>query len=290
MKDSNRRVAVITGASSGIGAAAARRLAADGYAVFLTARRGDRLATLAEELRAGGHEVDYVPGDIRDEATCRLVVDRAAAWGRIEAVVANAGVGYTGPFVEMTDDQMRHMVDVNLMGVLRIVKHALPRLSSGAVLVLVGSVLSRVATPHNALYCATKHALAGFADALRLELRRSRIRVVHVMPGYTDTEFFDVQLRRERRAIDAVKKYWFFFSPDEVAAIIARRIRSPRAEVVVGTFNAAVVWVGTRFPSVLRGLIACVDDLSERKAAAEKAAVEAVERKAAEQAPAAPGA
>lgn len=274
MTDNQRRVAIVTGASAGIGAATARRLAAEGYAVVITARRADRLQALAAELRAAGHEVESVPGDIRDPAICRSVVERAAAWGSLEAVVANAGVGYTGPFAAMTDDEMRQMVDVNLMGVLRIVRDAIPELSPGAVLVLVGSVLSRIATPHNAVYCATKHALAGFADSLRLELRRDGVRVVHVMPGYTDTEFFDVQLRRERRAIDAVKKYWFFFSADQVADVIARRIRNPRAEVVVGAVNAAIVWVGTRFPSVLKGLVAFVDDLSERQARAKAAAAD----------------
>ncbi len=290
MTESNRRVAVVTGASAGIGAATARRLAAAGYAVFLTARRAERLDALVEELRGAGHEADRLVGDIREDGVCHAIIDRAAAWGRLEVVVANAGVGYTGPFAEMTDDQMRQLVDVNLMGVLRIVRHAIPRLEEEARLVVVGSVLSRIATPHNAVYCATKHALAGFCDSLRLELRRARVRVIHVMPGYTDTEFFDAQLRRERRAIDAVKKFWFFHGPDAVASVIERRIQRPRAEVVVGGLNAAVVWLGTRFPSVLRGLVMVVDELAEKKAAAEADLVAAVERQVAETAPAAPGA
>lgn len=264
MTQSNRRVAIVTGASAGIGAATARRLAAEGYAVLATARRGERLSALVDELRVAGHEAEFIVGDIREDEVCRGIIERASAWGRLEVVVANAGVGYTGPFVEMTDEQMRHLVEVNLMGVLRVTRHAIPRIQEEGRIVIVGSVLSRVATPYNAVYCATKHALAGFSDSLRLELRRARIRVIHVMPGYTDTEFFDAQLRRERRAIDAVKKFWFFHGPEAVAAVIARRIRRPRAEVVVGALNTAVVWLGTRFPSVLRGLVTIVDDLAEK--------------------------
>lgn len=260
------RVALVTGASSGIGAATARRLAADGYAVVVTARRADRLEALCEEIRAAGGVAEAVSGDVRDDVVIRTAVDRAAALGRLTVVVANAGLGYTGRFEEMTDEQLRHLVDVNILGVMRVVRHALPHLraSENGRVVIIGSVLSRVATTHNAVYCATKHAVVGFADALRLELRRDRIRVISILPGYTDTEFFDVQLRRDSRAIDGIKKFWFFHSPDAVADVVARRIEKPCAEVVVGGLNTAVVWVARRFPGFMNGMMTTVDVLMER--------------------------
>lgn len=265
-QQASRPVAVVTGASAGIGAATARRLVAAGYAVVVAARRGERLERLAGEIRESGGEALAVPGDLADAAFCRRLIAEAAAWGELEVLVANAGMGYSGAFTDMADEEIRRLVDVNLLGVVRTVHAALPimRARGGGRIVMVGSVLSRITTPGAAVYCATKHALVGFADSLRYEVRRDHIRIISILPGYTSTEFFDAMISRGKRGVDKVKRFWFFHSPDDVAEVIARRLEQPVAEAVVGVLNAAVVFLGTRFPAGYRGLMTAIDSLSER--------------------------
>lgn len=260
------KVAIVTGASAGIGEATARRLAAEGYAVLVTARRVERLECLVAEIRAAGGEAKALAGDIRDAVFCRRLVEESAAWGELEILVANAGMGYSGPFAEMGDDEMLQLIEINVLGVLRTIHAAIPimRVRRRGTIVIVGSVLSRIATPGAAVYCATKHAVAGFADALRLELRDDLIRVVTILPGYTATEFFDVMIRRGERAVDKIKKYSFFHSADDVARVIVRRIARPVDEVVVGLMNTMIVFAGTRFPGPFRRLIGLVDRVMKR--------------------------
>lgn len=257
-----RRVAVVTGASSGIGAATARRLAADGYSVYATARRRQRLEDLQQEIEAEGGEARNWAGDIGDPTVCATIIREAAAWGDLEVLVANAGIGYSGDFDGMQDWELRRMIDVNVLGVMRTVRDALPVMKANGRgrIVIVGSVLSRLATAKNAVYCATKHALAGFADSLRRELRGSGVRVILVLPGYTATEFFDAMLRKERRPVDGIKDNWFFNTPEDVADVIAHRIEYPKGQVVVGLANTAVVFMGTRFPELFYSLFSLAEN------------------------------
>lgn len=251
-----RPVAVVTGASSGIGAATARRLAAEGYAVVVAARRRERLDALAAEIRERGGEALVVDGDIARLEDCQALIRQAAAWGRVEVLVANAGFGHVGPFDEMKDEEIRRLIDVNVLGVLRTVKETIPlfKQNGGGKIVIIGSVLSRIATSYNAVYTATKHAVIGLADALRLELHGTGIRVIAILPGYTATEFFDVALHRVKRAADAVRNTFIMASPDDVAAVIARRIRSPRAETVIGALNLGIVLLARWCPPAYRAV------------------------------------
>jgi short-subunit dehydrogenase len=264
----HKPVALVTGASSGIGEATAKRLAADGYAVAISARRADRLEALAERIRGSGGEALVLPGDITDATFARAVVRAADEWGGLEVVVANAGMGYTGPYELMTDEEMRRLIDTNILGVFRPVQEAIApmRARGGGKIVIIGSVLSRVATPGSAVYCATKHAVVGFADSLRHEVRRDGIRVISVLPGYTSTEFFDAMIQRGERAVDVVKEYWFFHSSENVADVIARRIAYPCSEVVVGAANTAIVLFATRFPSVFHAVLTQIDRLASKNA------------------------
>lgn len=261
-----RRVAIVTGASAGIGYATAERLLRDGYSVVATARRRAPMDRLKGAASAGN--VLVIPGDIADPRHCRTIVQRAAEWGRLEVVVANAGRGYVGPFELITDEEMRHIIDVNLFGVMHPIREAIPimKANGGGKIVIVGSVLSRIATSGNAVYCAAKHAVVGLADSLRFELRPHGIRVISVLPGYTATEFFDVMIRKGERSVEKVRKYFFFDTAERVANVIARRIEHPKAEVVVGAINTAGVFFGTRFPSLYRFAVTAFEKLLIRKA------------------------
>ena len=189
-------VLVITGASSGIGAATARRASEAGYRVALAARREDKLAGLAEEL-GGPERAIPVRCDVAEwadvEGLTRSTLD---AFGRIDAVFANAGYGAKRGFLEESPEQWRGMVLTNVLGVAYTIRATLPHLlerGSGHYL-LTSSVAGRRALP-GSLYSATKWAVGAMGEALRQELRRMHenfgIRVTVIEPGMTDTEFFD---------------------------------------------------------------------------------------------------
>ncbi|MGA5824340.1 SDR family oxidoreductase [Kitasatospora sp. NPDC094028] len=189
------RTAVVTGAASGMGAATARLLAANGARVALLARRTDRIDALAAEIAAAGGQALAVTADITDQAS----VDAAAAavhdaYGRVDLVVNNAGVMLPNPLADGRIDEWTRMVDTNLTGALRIVRAFTADLVAAAAdgrtadLVNVSSIAAHVAFPEYAVYGATKAALTQVSAALRTELGPRDVRVSAIEPGLTETE------------------------------------------------------------------------------------------------------
>lgn len=183
-------VAIVTGASSGIGEATARALAAEGAAVVLAARRADRLAALADDL--GPDCALAVPTDVTDRAACEaLVATTVARFGRIDVLVNNAGVMPLSLVENARLDEWQRMVDVNLVGVLACTAAALPHFvaQKRGHIVNVSSVAGRRVFFGGAVYCATKHAVTAFSEGLRQELGpRHGIRVTCLSPGAVATE------------------------------------------------------------------------------------------------------
>jgi NADP-dependent 3-hydroxy acid dehydrogenase YdfG len=189
-------VLLITGASSGIGAATARRASQAGYRLVLGARREERIRDLAAELggaeRAVGVRCDVGEWD-DDRALARTALD---TFGRIDAVFANAGFGAKRGFLEESPEQWRSMVLTNVLGVALTIRATLPHMLERGTghYVLTSSIAGRRSLP-GSLYSATKFAVTGMGEALRSELRRmhdnTRIRVTLIEPGMTDTAFFD---------------------------------------------------------------------------------------------------
>jgi NADP-dependent 3-hydroxy acid dehydrogenase YdfG len=192
----DRPVLLITGASSGIGAATARRAAAAGYRLALGARRRDRLDALSEEL-GGSEEAIAVACDVAEwDQVQALAAATLEAFGRLDAVFANAGFGARRGFLEESPEHWRSMVLTNVLGVALTIRATLPHLlerGTGHYL-LTSSVAGRRALP-GSLYSATKWAVTAIGEALRSELRQMHenagIRVTLIEPGMTDTEFFD---------------------------------------------------------------------------------------------------
>ena len=183
MSELSGKVALVTGASGGIGAAVARSLADHGARVGLASRRGDDLG-IAEAVAA--------PCDVRDPAAVDAFVERVVErFGGLDIVVANAGVGAYGPFLELDAAYLEEMIDVNVKGTIYAVRAALPHLlkSDGADLVTVASEAGRRGLPFEAVYCASKFAQVGFTRALDHELRPQGIRCTNVCPGGVATEF-----------------------------------------------------------------------------------------------------
>ncbi|MGP8296544.1 SDR family oxidoreductase [Streptomyces inhibens] len=185
-----RKVVLITGASSGIGAATARRLAADGHHVFLGARREDRLKSLTDQLIATGHSAAYRRLDVTNPADVRSFVDRARVkYGRVDVFVNNAGVMPLSPLEALRTDEWDRMLDVNVRGVLHGIAAALPvmRAQGSGHFVNIASVGAYEVSPTAAVYCATKFAVRALSEGLRQE-SAGDIRVTVVSPGVTESE------------------------------------------------------------------------------------------------------
>jgi NADP-dependent 3-hydroxy acid dehydrogenase YdfG len=187
------KVVVVTGASSGIGEAAALRLAADGHHVVLGARREDRLTSIAEKIRAAGGSADVRRLDVTDRNDTTAFVDAAVdAHGRIDVVVNNAGVMPLSPLNALHVDEWDRMIDVNVRGLLHGIAAALPhfqRQGSGH-FVTVASIAAHVVSPTAAVYSATKHAAWAISEGLRQEADPS-IRVTTISPGVVESELAD---------------------------------------------------------------------------------------------------
>ena len=225
------KVVAITGASAGIGRATALQLAAQGAAVVVSARRADRLDDLVREIATAGGRALAVPGDVTDHADAtRLVAEAVSAFGRLDVMICNAGIGYHGGFEETPVDVMRRLVDVNVMGTFYAAHAALEvfhRQGEGHI-IAVSSIVGRRGIGGSSVYSATKAAQIGFIEGLRAEFLGTKLRASIVFPVSTDTEFRHAMHRdfgHEVRAIGPRQ------SAEHVARAIVRCVESPRAEV-----------------------------------------------------------
>jgi NADP-dependent 3-hydroxy acid dehydrogenase YdfG len=200
-------VALVTGASSGIGEATARSLAGHGAAVAVVARRSERLDALAADIESGGGRALAIEADVTDQAQAVDAVERTVAeLGRLDTVVNNAGVMLLGPVADAPTEEWKRMVAINVNGLLYVSHAALPHLTRTAEggprnvadLVNVSSVAGRRASAGSAVYNATKHAVNAFTEALRQEVTERHVRVSVVEPGAVATELTD-HLRPEIR-------------------------------------------------------------------------------------------
>lgn len=188
------KVIVITGASSGMGEAAARHLAAQGACVVLGARRAERIAAIAAEITDAGGKAIAMPTDVtRREDLVRLVEAAVETWGRIDVLINNAGVMPLSPVERLKIDEWDQMVDVNLKGVLYGVAAALPHMTtqkSGHIINL-SSVAGHKLFPGSAIYSATKFGVRALSEGLRQELKPYNIRTTNISPGAVQTELLE---------------------------------------------------------------------------------------------------
>jgi NADP-dependent 3-hydroxy acid dehydrogenase YdfG len=193
-------VALITGASSGIGEATARLLAAHGAAVAIVARRADRLRALASEIEGDGGTALAIEADVTDRGQAESAVERTVAeLGRLDVLVNNAGVMLLGPILDAPVEEWEQMVEVNVLGLLYTAKAALPHLLKTATegprqvadLVNISSVAGRQVSLGSGVYNATKHAVGAFSESLRQEVTQRHLRVSLIEPGAVATELTD---------------------------------------------------------------------------------------------------
>jgi NADP-dependent 3-hydroxy acid dehydrogenase YdfG len=221
------RVAVITGASSGIGAATARALAAEGYRVALLARRAERIQALADDLGDGALAIE---ADVTDRDSLVAAANQVKNdLGTTAILVNNAGVMLLAPFTSDQRSEQRQMVEVNLLGAMTATEVFLDQLrDGGGDLVNISSVAGRTARPGNAAYAATKWGINGWSESLRQELQPD-VRVIVIEPGAVATELVDHITHEQTKHTTEVFYEATSITADDVARIIAFAVGQPRS-------------------------------------------------------------
>jgi clavulanate-9-aldehyde reducatase len=225
------RVAAITGASSGIGAATARALARAGAAVAVGARRNDRLEELVDEIEGNGGRAVALSVDVADEdAARRFATETNEQLGRLDILVNNAGVMLLGPVEGADTEEWRRMIDANVYGVLYCTHAALPimREQGGGHIVNVSSVAGRVAGANTAVYNLTKFGVTAFSEALRQEALHSRVRVTAVEPGFVETELQSHNSEQVQQGISSVmERIGDVLQAEDIAEAILYAVSQP---------------------------------------------------------------
>ncbi|MGW4893652.1 SDR family NAD(P)-dependent oxidoreductase [Kitasatospora sp. NPDC004240] len=237
-------VALVTGASSGIGAATAARLAASGWRTLLSGTDPGRLAAVAD--RTGGLAL---PQDLSvPDGPARLAERALAAAGHVDALVAGAGLGFRGPFQETPPDTLGRMIDVNLAAPLQLARLLLPGMLERrrGRIVLVGSMAGQVGVPDEAVYAATKGGLAMFAESLWYELRGTGVGVRIILPGAVDTPFF------ARRGTPYHRERPRPVPPERIADTVLAAIRTERDRIFAPRWLAGPARLHGLAPGVFR--------------------------------------
>ena len=248
--DLSGRVAVITGASSGIGLASAQHLAREGVAVVLGARRKDRLDDAARAIVRAGGRAEAVVMDVTSEEDVRRLTQRAVdAYGRLDIMICNAGFGYYGTVENTPPATMQRMIDVNFMGTFYGARAALPlfRGRNSGHLIIVSSIVGHRGIALMSGYSATKAAQVGFAESLRTEFSGTPIAVSVVFPVSTETEFRSAMQRDYGHSVTGLGPKQ---SVDAVARAMVGCVRKPRAEVYPHATSRALTVVNAIAPGL----------------------------------------
>jgi len=253
------QVVIITGASSGIGEATARRLARNGAKLVVSARRAGELEALARELDPSGTTVLAIVGDVTSDADRhRLVAEALKKFGRIDALVNNAGYGTRGALEMVPIEAIRKNFETNVFSLLALTQLVVPQMrerGSGCI-VNIGSVAGKISRPLSSIYDATKHALEAFTDGLRGEMKPFGVRVSLIRPGFIITEFIAAADKVSDKYLENVgpyAPYWadtragvqklrrFAGNPDDIARLVEKALASDNpAPRYSGPFHAKI--------------------------------------------------
>lgn len=250
--DPRNRVVIITGASSGIGAATARCFAAAGARLVLAARSQEALTQVAADLP----QALAVPTDVSNPEACMRLVERAVAtYGQVDILINNAGIGLTGPVTRLARADLERVLAVDLLGPIWLTQAVVPIMRAGGrgQIINVSSVLAVQPLPFLGGYAAAKAALEQISNALRIELHGSGISVTVVRPGTTRTDFNQRRLGRgrERRRVAPPG-----VPPEVVARTILRAAHTEPRLVYVSWSDRLALWIGRLFPGLIDAILA----------------------------------
>ena len=259
-------VIVLTGASMGIGEQLAYQLADQKACLVLAARSADRLAEIALKCEQRGARANFVPTDLTDETQCKTLIERTIElFGRIDTLLYNAGRGFPAPFAKLDNlESIRTELSLNYLGLVACTHYALPHLlrNRGRV-VGVGSFNSFIGMPGTIGYNSSKHALRGFLNTLRTELRGSGVTVTAVFPGAIRTERLSETMGENIRKIPMM-------TPERCAQLIISAAARRRRQVILTPSGKIVVWLYRLFPGLVEPQLLRIGALytgrTERKA------------------------
>ncbi len=241
---------LVTGASSGIGWEITMQLCKRGARVLATARRIERLLELQEQCKQLGYDLHILPGDLTQQQHREaLVAEATLKLGGLDVLINNAGAGAIGPFREATSERLRTVMEIDFFAPVELTRLCLPLLEKGTrpAILNIGSVLSHRAVPNKSEYCASKFAMRGWSESLRVELASKKIEVLMLSPSTTRSEFFDslVETDSNQRSPSVGS-----MSPQQVAKqAISVLVRSKR-EMILSFGGKALVWAGRLFPTL----------------------------------------
>lgn len=255
--DLREKVAIVTGASRGIGAAIATELAQQGCHVVLAARSQDAIHALADRLHQGyGVRTLALTVDMADPAAVTALVDQTVATlGGVDLLINNAGMGIYGSMDEVKMSDLRHVFDVNFFGAIEAMQAVVPtmRRRGGGVIVNISSIVGKFASPMGGGYTASKFALEGASAAARAELKRDKIKVIVVRPGLTETEFSQharVSVPGAEHRQGERHAPMRGIAPEKVAQRTVRAIQRGEREVYVSWFDRLLVFGSQLLPGL----------------------------------------
>ncbi|MFA6133298.1 MAG: SDR family NAD(P)-dependent oxidoreductase [Phycisphaerae bacterium] len=246
-------VGIVTGASSGIGMETAIALARKSYAVVLGARRADKLAEVAGACERAGGTARAIATDVTQRGQVEALVAAAVSeFGRVDVMVNNAGVGLFERVHEMSEADLRAIFEVNFFGLFygcQAVAPLMMRQRSGHIF-NVSSIIGKRGTPFHGAYCATKFAVCGLSDSMRVEMAPYRVRVTTVLPALTETEFFQ-QSKRGQAAGSSFQKFKGLMPASTVARKIVAAVGKNRPELVISLGGKALVALSAVSPRLI---------------------------------------
>lgn len=252
-------IALITGASQGIGKATALLFAKNGYDLIITARTKEPLENVAREIESLGRQVLAIPIDVSDRKSVETLVNSGLErFGQIDVLVNNAGICMKAPMAKTTIEDWEKIININLWGYIYTINALLPHFLARKQgnIINVGSFGGKVPLPKMTAYCTTKHAITGLTETLRLELEPQGIHVSGIHPSVTATEFVERTVFKDS---DPEQMKRFLSSPlassaEDVAKIIFKAVKHPQAQVVVGSAKIPTL-LNRFFPSLTQQML-----------------------------------
>jgi short-subunit dehydrogenase len=246
------KVIFITGASSGIGRASALACAKVGFHVAGTARRAERLQSLHEEIQQlSGQHGDFLPitGDVSSAESMQAAVQKTVAqFGRLDVLIANAGVGQRGALADTEWENLETLLRTNIDGVLHSIRACVPEMRKvgGGHIITISSVAASLVSPYAASYAASKTFVSSIANSIRIELESDNIKVSDFLVGRTETEFNEKRLGGARQKSDLPS-----MPAEQVADTIVKVIQKPKNTITLRFFDRLIIWGNRLIPRIM---------------------------------------